>query len=101
MPLHIDVRVNDSLVRRLHISRMTHKGMKPDSINEYSVVVSEKESVIRHGRVYKEYKDYPDWWEWDISEIRFNHRYGDDDLTCLMKAIQAVKAHESKALETA
>lgn len=98
MPLHIDIRVNDNLVRRIHISRMTHNGMNPDSVNEYSVVVSEKESVIRQGRIHKEYKNYPDWWEWDMSEIRFNHRYGDDDLTCLMKAIQAVKAHQMKAL---
>ena len=99
MPLHIDIRINENLVRKLHISRMTHNGMQPDSVNEYSVVVAEKETIVRHGRIQKEFKDCPDWWEWELSEIRFNHRYGDDDLTCLMKAVEAVKAHENKTLE--
>lgn len=101
MPLHIDIKVNEKTIRRLHISRMTHNGMNPDSINEYSVVVADKENVIRNGRLHKEFKDCPDWWEWDASEIRFNHRYGDDELTCLLKAIEAVKAHESSILERA
>jgi hypothetical protein len=100
MPLHIDIKINDNLIRRVHITRMTHNGMKPDSVNEYSVVVAEKESVLRGGRLIKEFKECPDWWEWEVSEIRFHHRYGDDELTCLMKALEAVKTHENKSLKT-
>jgi hypothetical protein len=99
MPLHIDIRINENLLRRIHISRMTKNGTHPDSINEYSVVVADKETVVRRGKIYKEFKDCPDWWEWEVSEIRFHHRYGDDELTCLMKALEAVKAHEN-TLET-
>lgn len=101
MPLHIDIRVNENVIRKLHISRITHNGMQADSVNEYSVVVADKETVVRQGKIYKEFKDCPDWWEWETSEIRFLHRYGDDELTCLMKAVEAVKAHDSKALEVA
>lgn len=97
MPLHIDVRINDDLIRRLHISRMTSNGMNPDSVNEYSVVVAEKETVYHGDLARKEYKECPEWWEWELSTIRFYHRYGDDELTCLLTALQAVKNHEEKA----
>ena len=95
MPLHIDIKINEQLIRRIHITRMTHNGMQPDSVNEYSVVVKEKENIIRNGRVVKEFKDCPEWWEWEVSEIRFHHRYGDDELTCLMQALQAFKKYEA------
>lgn len=98
MPLHIDIRINDDLIRRLHISRLTSNGMKPDSVNEYSVVVAEKETVFRGEIARKEFKACPDWWEWETSEIRFMHRYGDDELTCLLKAVEAVKRHEELTL---
>lgn len=99
MPLHIDIRINDTLLKRLHIARMTKNGMSPESINEYSVVVSEKESVVRNGSIVKEFKDSADWWEWEVSEIRFYHRYGDDELTLLMLAVQAVKTHNADQYE--
>lgn len=100
MPLHIDVRVNDSVVRRIHIARMTTSGgMNPDSINEYAVVLGELETIGHkdNGMVIKGFRECPEEWEWDLSEIRFTHRYGDDELTCLMNAIQAVKTHETTA----
>lgn len=100
MPLHIDIRINDTLLRRLHIARMTKNGMAPDSINEYSVVVSDEESLVRHGRIVKGFKDSADWWEWEISEIRFYHRYGDDELTLLMLAVQAVKTYNADQKES-
>lgn len=101
LPLHIDIRINDDLIRRLHISRMTSSGMKPDSVNEYSVVVAEKETVFHGDTSRKEFKACPDWWEWEVSEIRFFHRYGDDELTCLLKAVEAVKRREEITLVAA
>ena len=93
MPLHVDVRVNDTVVRRLHIARMTSNGMQPDSVNEYAVVIGEVETVgyNDNGTARKGFRKEPNEWEWEISDIRFKHRYGDDELTCLLKAIEAVK----------
>ena len=94
MPLHIDVRVNERTVRRLHIARMTSNGLQPDSINEYAVIATGPEPVISSpfGRPRS---PEPEEWEWELAEIRFTHRYGDDELTCLMKAVEALKAHEA------
>lgn len=100
MPLHIDIRINDTLLRRLHIARMTKNGMTPDSINEYSVVVSGEESLVRNGRIVKGFKNSAEWWEWEVSEIRFYHRYGDDELTLLMLAVQAVKTYNADQKES-
>lgn len=97
MPLHIDIKINEKLIRRLHIARMTSNGMNPDSINEYAVVMGEKRPVIGGGLDSKVFPVEPEFWEWDLSEIRFLHRYGDDELTCLIKAIEAVKTHDGYA----
>lgn len=64
----------------------------PDSVNEYAVIVADKESVLRDGEMCEEFRT-PAWWEYEFSPIRFNHRYDDDEVICLMKALQAVTAY--------
>lgn len=93
MPLHIDVKVNSDLVRRIHIARMTKNGMNPESINEYAVVdeiINPNSFAVKNATETK----VPEQWEWDLSDIRFFHRYGDDELSCLMKALVAVQENE-------
>lgn len=91
MPLHIDIKVNESTIRRLHIARITSNGLSPDSINEYAVIMDDERKVSAEGSSLRYRHTTPDEWEWMTSTIRFEHRYGDDDLTCLMKAVEAVQ----------
>lgn len=96
MPLHIDIRINERLIQRIHIARMTHNGTRPDSINEYSVVASYgKQEQTEIGGVIHQFASEPEEWEWDASTIRFMHRYGDSERVCLMRAIQALEEANS------
>lgn len=92
MPLHIDVKINDKLIERLHIARFSKGGLSEDSLNEYKVVRGEKESVHREEPPYtvKEFAPEPTWLEWEESQKTFQHRYGDDSLVCVLKALQIV-----------
>lgn len=94
MPLHVDVRINEKLLRRIHIARMTSNGMNSDSINEYAVVLGLPKNNQKGGLERKVFSEEPEQWEWDLSDIRFFHRYGDDELSCLMKALVAVQENE-------
>lgn len=94
MPLHIDMRINEKLLRRIHIARMTSNGMNSDSINEYAVVLGLPKNNHEGGLERKLFSEEPEQWEWDLSPIRFTHRYGDSELICLSKAIIVIQEYE-------
>lgn len=75
MPLHIDIRVNKTLINQVHIARIkgdTH----PDSVNDYVVV---------DGPAPTRYED------WLVDGIPFTHRYGDGAELCVMRGIRALR----------
>jgi len=86
MPLHVDVHVNNDHVKRFHIARMSKNGLSDTSVNEYSVVDSEKEPHYNDTHSYSTFPQEPTWLEWEEGN-RFLHTYGDDILVCVHKAI--------------
>lgn len=100
MPLHIDIKINEKTIQRIHIARMTKNGMKPDSINEYAVVKGEETLYYDEdlGRLQRGVPKEPDWLDWENSTVRFNHRYGDSAQTCLLKALETMEAAEKDML---
>ncbi len=99
MPLHIDVRVNDELIERLHIARLTKNGMSEDSVNEYGVIRSEKEITYdESGNTVKRFAREPEWVGW-LDAPSFQHRYGEDALTCLLRALETLMPERSHVKE--
>lgn len=80
MPIHVDIKINESLVNSLHIGRIAG-GTDPDDINDYLVIDG----------------DYPTRTEdYYIEGKSFQHRYGDGAEICVMKAIQAMGYGDAK-----
>ena len=77
MPLHVEIKVNNTLINTLHIGRFKG-GARPDDINTYLVVEGERP------------QEASDWFE----GAEYEHRYGDGAEVCVMKAIQALKGHD-------
>lgn len=75
MPLHIDIRVNDTLLNTLHIARV-RGGTNPDDINDYLIVEGDKPT--RHE-------------DWLIDGIPFKHRYGDGAEICVLRGLRVLK----------
>lgn len=73
MPIHVDIRINDTLINTLHIGRFKG-GTKPDDINTYLAVEGKR----------PETKD-----EW-FTGAEYTHRYGDGAEICVKKAIEAL-----------
>jgi hypothetical protein len=74
MPLHVDIRVNDTLINQIHIGRFKG-GTNKDDINDYLVIEG----------------DYPTRTEdYYIDGIPFQHRYGDGAEACVVRALQAL-----------
>jgi hypothetical protein len=74
MPLHVDIRINETLINQIHIGRM-RGGTSPDDINEYSVIEGLKPTRFE---------------DWHIDGIPYTHRYGDGAEVCVIKALQAL-----------
>jgi hypothetical protein len=74
MPLHADIRINDTLIRTISIGRL-NGGAHPDDVNTYVAVEVEPGGAL-------------DWW--DDNHAKFVHRYGDGAETCVLKALQAL-----------
>lgn len=87
MPVHVDIRINTHLIKRVHVARMTKNGMQPGSVNEYAVVV--KPAPPTTGYMAKYADEGPTWLEWEEG-VRFTHTYGDGVLTLLQKALAAL-----------
>lgn len=93
MPLRVDVRINDELIERLHISRLnSNGGTAVDSINDYGVIRGSKDLIHTDEPLFKthDFKKDPDWIEWLEPNGQFQHRYGDGTLVCLMKALEKI-----------
>lgn len=73
MPIHVDIRINDTLINQIHIARIKG-GTKANDINEYLVVDGPKPE--RHE-------------DWLIDGVPFKHRYGDGAEVCVARALEA------------
>jgi len=76
VPIHVDIKINDTLINTLHIGRFSGEGTKPDSVNTYLIVEGDRP------------KSLDDW----IKGKEYKHRYGDGAEVCVMKGIQALAA---------
>lgn len=76
MPIHVDIRINDTLINQIHISRFRGTGTDPDDINEYLVVDGPKPTRLE---------------DWMIDGIPFTHRYGDGAEICVMRGLRVLK----------
>jgi hypothetical protein len=74
MPIHVDIRVNDTLINQIHIARSSG-GTKPDDINDYFAVDGDRPTRFE---------------DWHIEGVPFKHRYGDGAEVCLIKGLQAL-----------
>lgn len=75
MPIHVDIKINDTLINTLHIGRFSGEGTRPDDVNVYLAVQGKKPTSL------------DDW----IKGAEYRHRYGDGAEVCVMKAIEALK----------
>lgn len=99
MPLHIDVRINDELIERLHISRLSKNGMQERSVNEYGVIRSAKETAYNEsGVTVKRFPEEPEWVDW-LEAPSFQHQYGDDALVCVLRALETLIPEHSRMQE--
>ena len=73
MPLHIDIKINDTLINTLHIGRFKD-GTDPDDINTYLIVEGDRPTVKENWFMGAEY----------------THRYGDGAEICVAKGIEAL-----------
>lgn len=77
MPLHIEIKINDTVLNNLHIARV--KGdTNPDSHNDYLII--EGEYPLRNE-------------DWYIDGVPFKHRYGDGAEVCVAKGIRALRGN--------
>lgn len=76
MPIHVDIRINDTLINQIHIGRFRGTGTDPDDINEYLVVDGPKPTRLE---------------DWMIDGIPFTHRYGDGAEICVMRGLRVLK----------
>lgn len=74
MPIHVDIKINDTLINTLHIGRFSGEGTRPDDVNLYLAVEGKKPQGL------------DDW----IKGSEFRHRYGDGAEVCVMKAIEVM-----------
>ena len=74
MPLHIDIKVNDTLLNQIHIGRVMG-GTNPDDINVYLAIEGDRPRSFS---------------DWDADGVPFRHRYGDGAEVCLIKALKAL-----------
>jgi hypothetical protein len=74
MPIHVDIRVNDTLINQIHIGRV-RGGTDDNDINDYLVIDGDKPTRLE---------------DWHIDGIPFTHRYGDGAEICVAKAIDAM-----------
>jgi len=74
MPIHVDIKINDTLINTLHIGRFSGEGTKADSVNVYLAVEGDRPTSL------------DDW----IRGVEYRHRYGDGAEVCVVKALKAL-----------
>jgi len=75
MPIHVDIRINETLINTIHIGRIRGNPGE-DSINTYMAVEGDRPQTLE---------------EWFEFGVEYEHRYGDGAEICVMKAIEALK----------
>jgi hypothetical protein len=74
MPIHVDIKINDTLINALHIGRFSGEGTAPDSVNTYLAVEGKRPTSL------------DDW----TNGAEYTHRYGDGAEICVAKALKAL-----------
>lgn len=82
MPLYVSLKVNEELIQKFFISRMSGQSTDPNSVNEYSIVVTE----TFDDTTGKEWS--PSWGDY-VNGDHFTHRYGDGASECLRHGMNA------------
>ena len=72
MPIHVDIRINDTVINTIHIGRFSGEGTKADDVNVYLAVEGKKPTNLD---------------DWVMGGKEFRHRYGDGAEVCLAKAL--------------
>jgi hypothetical protein len=75
MPIHVDIKINDTLINTIHIGRFSGEGTKPDDVNVYLAVEGKKPTNLD---------------DWVMGGKEYRHRYGDGAEVCLAKALKAL-----------
>ena len=75
MPIHVDIKVNDTLINQIHIGRVRGTGTDPDDINDYLAIDGPRPTRLE---------------DWLIDGIPFKHRYGDGAEICVKKALEVL-----------
>lgn len=104
MPLHIDVKINDELIERLHIGRFGDTGTQNGELKQYRAVLGQKETLPPEEYTFARTSDFPKeptFLEWEEASNRFNHRYGDGALVCVLKALEAEFPEHATATQNA
>lgn len=102
MPLHVDVKINDEIIERFHIGRFGDTGTAVGNTYDYRVVVGEKELLPPEEYTFAKREDFPKepgFLDWEETPIRFNHRYGDGALVCVLKALAAAIPEHAEAVD--
>lgn len=73
MPLHIDIKINETLINTVHIGRVSGD-TRPDTINNYVIVEGERPTTMDQ------------WFE----GADFEHRYGDGAELCVARGLLAL-----------
>ena len=74
MPIHVDIKINDTLINQIHIARVKG-GTKADDVNDYVVVDGPRPTRLE---------------DWLIDGIPYTHRYGDGAEVCVSRALEAL-----------
>lgn len=82
MPLHIKVESDNLCLTRLDIGRTGSTGTNADDVNGYLMIVASGDSPD------------PESWEWNHAGVPFEHRYGDSELVCLTKGLEAARVRD-------
>ena len=83
MPLHVDIKINETLIETLHIGRL-EGGTDPDDLNLYAAVVGEEPLTIE---------------DWRKRGSTYKHRYGDGALVCVQKALEVIHNYKPTGWE--
>jgi Protein of unknown function (DUF2283) len=75
MPLHIDIKINNTLLHTINIGRIAG-GTSPDDLNTYRALITKPGETVT---------DY-----YGPTSVEFMHRYGDGADLCVARAIHAL-----------
>lgn len=86
MPVVAQVAINSDILYHVHIMRMEGESMAPESVNTYSVIITDRVNDAA-GQTLR-----PSWGDHLNDGVRFEHTYGQGALVCLSKGVDAWQA---------